>query len=228
MKFVTIALIVLVACNNNHSLTLITSTNEAKIGHIKKILIIGNSIVRHPPRPDIGWFNNWGMAASSKDSDFVHILQRKLQTYGAELKFENLADFESNYTTFDFNRLDSFSRFKPDLIVMRLAENVNDSSSVPDNFIYYYDSLLQRLDSSEHAIKVICGGWWPNANVNRLLRDYARDKDYSYLDQTILNNNSTIATGQFKNHDVQIHPNNLGMRIIANNIWSVIAPYFIE
>jgi hypothetical protein len=226
MKYLTIALFI-VACNNK-PLTRIASVDASRVGKIKKVLIIGNSIVRHPPRPEIGWNNNWGMAASALDSDFVHILQRELQPYGAELKFENLADFERGYKTFDFDRLDSFTSFKPDLIVVRLAENVDDSAAVPDNFISHYDTLLHRLDPVGNAVKVICGGWWYNANINRLLRNYAQDNDYTFLDQAILNNDSTIATGQFKNRDVGIHPNNLGMRMIANDIWSVIAPYFMS
>lgn len=37
----------------------------------RQALVLGNSITIHPPLPSIGWFGNWGMAASSKDKDFV-------------------------------------------------------------------------------------------------------------------------------------------------------------
>lgn len=227
MKYLMIVLL-FIACNNNNSLTRIASIDTSRVGKIKRVLIIGNSIVRHPPRPEIGWVNNWGMAASAIDSDFVHILKRKLQFYGAELKYENLADFERDYKTFNYARLDSFTNFKPDLIVMRLAENVNDSASIPDNFIIHYDSFIRRIDPAGSAVKVICGGWWENSNVNRLLRDYAQDNGYTFLDQAVLNNESTIATGEFKNRDISIHPNNTGMRMIAYDIWSVIAPYCVK
>jgi hypothetical protein len=33
------------------------------------ILFLGNSITRHGPRPDIGWSNNWGMAATALKQD---------------------------------------------------------------------------------------------------------------------------------------------------------------
>ena len=43
-----------------------------------RVLFVGNSITLHGPRPQIGWTNNWGMAASARDKDYVHLLQKKI------------------------------------------------------------------------------------------------------------------------------------------------------
>ena len=52
----------------------------AEPGNLKvnRILFLGNSITRHGPKEAIGWNGNWGMAASSLDKDYVHILLRSL------------------------------------------------------------------------------------------------------------------------------------------------------
>lgn len=38
------------------------------------LLVIGNSITRHPPLASIAWAGDWGMAASSRDRDFAHLV----------------------------------------------------------------------------------------------------------------------------------------------------------
>ena len=44
----------------------------------KKILVVGNSILRHGPCKEIGWERDWGMAASAPEKDFVHLLYAML------------------------------------------------------------------------------------------------------------------------------------------------------
>lgn len=41
---------------------------------IKKVMIIGNSIMRHGAAPQLGWNSDWGMAATSRDKDYAHLL----------------------------------------------------------------------------------------------------------------------------------------------------------
>lgn len=41
-----------------------------------KILIVGNSITRHGVLPSIGWYHDFGMAASAEENDYVHLLMK--------------------------------------------------------------------------------------------------------------------------------------------------------
>ena len=44
-----------------------------------KVMFVGNSITLHGVLPSIGWNNEWGMAASAKENDYVHIIEKKVK-----------------------------------------------------------------------------------------------------------------------------------------------------
>ena len=44
-----------------------------------RVLVYGNSIALHGPKPDIGWTNDWGMAASAREKDFAHLVLAGLE-----------------------------------------------------------------------------------------------------------------------------------------------------
>ena len=44
-----------------------------------KILFVGNSISRHAPKPDMGWYGDWGMAASEAEKDYLHLIVAKIK-----------------------------------------------------------------------------------------------------------------------------------------------------
>ena len=46
-----------------------------------RILFVGNSITKHEPKPESGWFNDCGMEASSLDKDYVHSLVERIKKY---------------------------------------------------------------------------------------------------------------------------------------------------
>ena len=119
-----------------------------------------------------------------------------------------------------------FQAFNPDLVVMRICENIDGEKAVKKGLIRYYDSLLAYVDPTDRAPKVLVGGFWQNDAVNRMLHDYAYLKGHTFVDQTGICSNETKALGQYENPGIQEHPNNLGMQQIAESIWDAIKTYF--
>ena len=53
---------------------------EVKVGtKISNVLILGNSITFSAADSKVGWFGNWGMAASKPEFDYVHLLTAKFK-----------------------------------------------------------------------------------------------------------------------------------------------------
>ena len=60
--------------NQNSENVFLYPNEKAKI----KILFMGNSITKHAKKPEIGWNNDCGMAASSVENDYVHQIVKKI------------------------------------------------------------------------------------------------------------------------------------------------------
>ena len=103
-----------------------------KNGGKMRILFVGNSITWHKPAPSIGWHGDWGMAASSLDKDYVHVLVSLLEQKHGRVDYcvAQLSAWERAYT--DLSLLEPLSAvrdFAPDVIVIRLTENMPEGSA---------------------------------------------------------------------------------------------------
>lgn len=195
--------------------------------NVHSVLIIGNSIVKHPSAPNIGWAGDWGMAASIADSDFVHLLTKKIHDKDKHVIVNaiNLADFERNYATYSIKNLDSLKN--PDIVIIKLSENIDDNNIIGNNFISYYDCLVKYIAPSKKTITIIADGFWPKSKVNTLIEQYAVRNKFSFVKIDDLSSDITnTGAGKFKDPGVAKHPSDKGMRLIANRIWLSIHKYF--
>ncbi len=207
------------------------SENSSSVSsdNIKRVLILGNSIVKHKPAPTIGWKGNWGMAASIKDSDFVHLLIQKIKIENSrcKVKFMNIAVFERTYTSYDLNSLKSLKAYNPDLIIIKISENVTDSTAIKNNFSGAYKKLIDYLDPDKNAVKVIVEGFWDKPQANKIAKQVAEEGMFDFVRLSDLSKDkANMAYGKFENQGVAMHPSDQGMRFIANRIWETIKRYF--
>ena len=68
-------------------------------GKGKRIMFVGNSITLHGILPSIGWHNEWGMAASKQENDYVHILMAKINEIASDSQYCicQVAEWERQY-----------------------------------------------------------------------------------------------------------------------------------
>ena len=189
----------------------------------KNILVLGNSITRHSPAPKLGWYGDWGMAASSKDNDFVHILEKKFQEVykPAVVNFASIVAFERSYWKYDLSRFDSLRSLHPDLIILRIGENVSSDSMEKYNFGAYYQLLINYFMSNNSNARVLCiSSFWRKDQVDTLIEKASNRKNCYYLKISQLSEDPTnMALGKFENKGVARHPSDKGMSAIASLIW---------
>lgn len=197
---------------------------QDKIGKIKTVVILGNSLVLHPSLPSIGWYHDWGMAATARDSDFVHRLIADIHAKDPSviIKFQNIGDFERGYWKYDYTKLDTLKN--ADILIMRIGENVFDGDAEKNGFIRHYNKLIQYLSP---GVVVVTDGFWRNVHVNSLIKNYAVKKELPYIELSELSDdNANKAIGKYSYQPIQQHPNDRGMRLIAAEIWHYLYIYF--
>ena len=199
--------------------------NSATVSHIGKkdaplkILVLGNSITRHGPKLDIGWPNDWGMAASCADNDYVHRLYLKLCENGtnAFMRIRQASDWEISIRGRD--SLDDFCEdrdFRADIIVYRLGENVKG-----EDYELYEDSVKNLLKylSSDGCKTIFTTCFWANKELDSISEKISdelgcRLVNIGYTDEKMM------ALGLFEHAGVSGHPSDLGMEMIADKIFS--------
>ena len=189
----------------------------------KRVLLVGNSITLHTPQADIGWLGNWGMAASAPDRDYVHILTGRLQTLDPQVTVEiyNGGPFERQFWTFDYGTVRSVAAFKPDLVVMRIGENVPTDAVTSRNFGAYYQRLVDSLTVRYAPVKVVCTtSFFDQPATSDVIRQVAAARKFYLADFAgLVNDPSLRAAGLFTDAGVAAHPGDKGMLAIADLIW---------
>ncbi|WP_317171742.1 GDSL-type esterase/lipase family protein [Spirosoma validum] len=211
--------------------TKLSHTRSASFAlYFKRMLIIGNSIMYHPPSEQLGWFNSNGMAASAPERDFVHLLTARLKTlYPAletSLQLYPGLNFEGKFGTPGYT-LDEFNQpltdFKPDLIIVRIGENIDDTQAASRNLESNFRQLLDRLASYNQPVRIVCTtSVWYKPNFDAIVRKVTAEKGHTLVDLSSILGQAQCFASQYQNPGVAAHPNDLGMFYIADKIWQKI------
>ncbi len=196
-----------------------------------KVLFLGNSITKHGPKPDIGWTNNWGMAASAEEKDFVHIVTAGLaKKWGArpDVMVRSLVDLERGYATYDAGeKLKEPVAFGADLIIVAIGENVprfkNDDEKA--RFADKLREVLKQLNTGNHPAIVVRSCFWADPTKDRILQSACAQSGGIFVDiSPLAKDEANYARSERKiaHAGVANHPGDKGMEAIADAILDAI------
>lgn len=196
-----------------------------------KVLVIGNSITYAPPAPEIGWDNGWGMAASAADKDYFSVLSNFLMTLNPEMEIvrENVYPFERFFETLDFTDYEYLKAVKPELLIIRLGENVNTADVEGYNFGRSLIDFANYLSDNGQTKVLITTTFWKNPVINSQIKWVAENQGWTLVDISHLSvNDENMALGEYEVEGVARHPSDKGMEAIANMIWASIKGKFFS
>ncbi|OKS88986.1 SGNH/GDSL hydrolase family protein [Mucilaginibacter polytrichastri] len=219
MKNILAAFLLLLAMASCKKQAAVTNTTAST--PFANVLILGNSITYSPPNQSLGWAGSWGMAASALNKDYVHLLTAKFQQVNKScvVQAKNIAGFETNSDIYNFDaELKAYRDSKPDLLILRIGENVQSSfDSVA--FTKRYQALIAYMKVDNPKLKVLAAGsFWSNRDyINLIMSRYTPYISLAILGEDLSNyafDRTDVASA------VQQHPGDKGMQGIADMIWA--------
>lgn len=185
-----------------------------------KVLFIGNSITRHGPAPEIGWFGDYGMAASSREKDYVHVTASLLdEPLGSiTIGIAQLADWERNYAEEGIlSRLyQKAQAFRADIVIVRIGENMAPDAAPACR--PYFEEMIRFFAHKAHTV-VVTNSFWRNDARDKMLQELALGNGYIFCSISGLESDRrNMALDEYEHRGVAGHPSDLGMKAIAERI----------
>jgi len=190
-----------------------------------RVLFIGNSITLHGSAPKIGWTNVWGMAASSAENDFVHIVTRGIEAKTgrkADVRVRNVADFERTFKTWSAGpEIRELIDFDADYLVFAIGENVPELETEAER-IAFRDAVKDFFAHFVHGRAkphvVVRGVYFPSAWKDACLEHAASDLAFTFVKADFGDQRGMDAWGRHWHSGVARHPGDAGMAAIAGAI----------
>lgn len=200
---------------------------DGKIGGTPRIMFLGNSITWHGPKADIGWYGDWGMAASSKEKDYVHIIMREISKHYPNAFFCIVqgAIWERSYKNCNYE--ENFSKaknFSPDIIISKVVDNIPNEEFEHEPFIESMIELHKYLSGIMKDVKIIrTSSFGSNEVKDKAIKEYSEKMGAKYIYIGDINKNpKNLAIGLFEHGGVAGHPGDKGMQVIADRILNCI------
>lgn len=196
---------------------------ETNIESSFKVLFVGNSITRHGPSQSIGWNNDFGMAASSIENDYVHLVMKKISKKIPDAAFmiAQISEWETEYYNDEmlFSKYLDAKNYNPDLIVIRLGENIKKENISEYPLEPKLVDMINYFKNGRNVKTIVTTCFWENKEKDDALRNAANATGSALVEiGDISDYKETMAFGKFEHKGVAMHPGDLGMKMISERI----------
>ena len=190
-----------------------------------KVLFLGNSITFHPRAPQLGWYGDWGMAASCQENDYVHVLISKLKANFINTSFDfrvqNVGAWELNFL-FDPSNFEQVIDYNPDILISKIGENISEEYARGNNYYVELTKFLKFYAKSSTKV-IVTGNIWPNQYKDSVQKSISFDNGWEYIDfGYLILNDKNFSYGLFEHPGVAAHPSDTGMKEIALSMYQTI------
>lgn len=216
--------------NNVSAENQVSETNSVKLYNVPdallKIAIVGNSITLHNKKEDIGWYGEWGMAASCAEKDYCHLIMRDFRAEYPKTSFiiVQAADWERSFWSepCDYpKQLHMLEQYDPDIIILRLSENSGKELCEQHDFAEGFMKLCAHFsDKGRRKLLITDSFWyspWTAPGIEAAAKKYC-DSGKAVNLSDLGNMDEMKALGLFEHPGVAAHPGDIGMRAIADRI----------
>lgn len=202
----------------------------------------GNSVTCNAyPNPEGIWWSSWGMAATSQDKDYVHIVGSWLESQVPEKVNVVIADLKPWEVAGNRNSIlfqyDALLNDNTDLITIQTGENITDNKG---NLEGDYDALISYIKAKAPNAQILMVGelLWPSEDIEAAKRAVCAKRGITFVEpgeflagyeESYRSAIGTLVTGNdgnqytIQNEIVAAHPNDEGMAKIAQLIISSIS-----
>ncbi len=152
---------------------------------IENILFLGNSITRHGLASY--WWGVWGMAADSRDRDYVHLFVKSLKGQGIKVEFEVYNFFAWEGMAHD--RAEALQLLTPKLsenltlVVCQLGENIQSAEGLVEDYVEMFAFIGKQ---APNAKILMISPFWPMPEVADAARLAAEKTGTTFVDITSL------------------------------------------
>lgn len=183
------------------------------------LLVIGNSITKHPPQQEIEWSGDWGMAATAREKDWVHRLWARMPT---DTELTIVRGYAPDLTDRAEELEHTIRAARANVVVIQMGDNLPPNEASEDRLYAPMLELIEAACEARVSARVVVLGTWETDDVrNALMRLAAEEGGALFLrldDLAAQPGHRAWEQGVFNHPAVAWHPSDLGMAAIADRV----------